>query len=208
MPQVNTKNIMVGAGHLYISKADATTALPAEPTATAPALPASYKDALDASANWRYVGATTDGVEIGMTTDIGEVEVDQLKDSALIFNTGQSAMVNTRLAEPTLANLLVSWGLRSSDLVNSGNTLNLAQLPDEIVERSIAIVGNAPLGSAGTGQKRERVYFGRRVLNVDAGSHTLSRTEATTLPVSFRLLPDTTRPGSEYGTILDRTIAA
>lgn len=205
MPTVNTKNIMVGAGHLYVTKADATAPLPAEPTAVAPAVPASYKTALDTDAAWRYVGGTSGGLEVGMTVDIAEVEMDQLKDAALIFNTGQSMMVSTELAEPTLANLLVSWGMRASDLVNSGNTLNLAQSPDLLVEHSIAVVGNAPVGSA-TG-KRERVYYGRRAINVEAGSHTLARTEATTVPVTFRLLPDPASAGSEYGTILDRTYA-
>lgn len=205
MPTVNTKNIMVGAGHLYVSATDARTDLPAAPTATAPALPASYKTALDGAAGWRYVGATNGGVEITFTPDVGEVEVDQLKDSALVFNTGQSITVGTSLAEPTLANLLVSWGMRSTDLVGGGDTLNLAALPDTIVERSIAIVGNAPNQAITTG-KRERVYYGRRVLNVEGGAHSLSRTDATMLPITFRLLPDTTSVGSEYGTITDRTV--
>ena len=207
MPTVNTRNIMVGAGHLYISKADTRTALPAAPAATAPALPASYKTALDTATDWRYVGATSGGVEVTMSPDTADVEVDQMKDAALVFNTGQTMTVGTELAEPTLANLLVSWGMRSTDLVGAGDTLNLAALPDELVERSIALVGNAPNQDISTG-KRERVYFGRRVVAVDGGGHTLARTEATTLPVSFRLLSDTTQVGSEYGTIVDRTVTA
>jgi len=206
MPIVNTKNIMVGAGHLYVSAADTTAALPAAPADLVgpPVVKQSYKVALDAATAWRYVGATSGGVEIGMTQDVGEVEVDQLKDAALIFNTGQSAMVSTELAEPTLANLLLTWGMSSKTLVNAGDTLNLAQLEDDLVERSVAVVGNAPRGAATT--KRERVYYGRRVINVEAGGHTLSRTENTTLPLTFRLLPDPATVGAEYGTILDRSI--
>jgi len=205
MPTVNTKNIMVGAGHLYITKADAPAALPAAPATTAgpPPVTPSYKTALDADTNWRYVGATDGGVEVSWTSDIGEVAVDQLKDSALIFNTGQTATVGTGLAEPTLANLMVSWGLRSTDLVGAGDTLNLGAMPDDLPERSIALVGNAPKqgGLATAVAKRERVYYGRRVVSVDGGAHTLSRTDATTLPVSFRLLPDTSVSGAEYGTM-------
>lgn len=207
MPTVNTRNIMVGAGHLYITKSDGTAALPAAPAAVAPALPASYKNALDADVAWRYVGATNGGVEVTMSPDTADVEVDQLKDAALVFNTGQTMTVGTELAEPTLANLLVAWGMRSTDLVGGGDTLNLSSLQDNLVERSIAVVGNAPNQTVTTG-KRERVYYGRRVVNVDGGGHTLSRTDNTTLPVSFRLLPDTAQAGSEYGTIVDRTIAA
>jgi len=198
---------MVGAGHLYITKSDGTAALPAAPAAVAPALPASYKNALDADVAWRYVGATNGGVEVTMSPDTADVEVDQLKDAALVFNTGQTMTVGTELAEPTLANLLVAWGMRSTDLVGGGDTLNLSSLQDNLVERSIAVVGNAPNQTVTTG-KRERVYYGRRVVNVDGGGHTLSRTDNTTLPVSFRLLPDTAQAGSEYGTIVDRTIAA
>lgn len=210
MPTVNTKNIMVGAGHLYISETEGGPVdQPAFPTAVSPAVPASYKTVLDAPASgFRYVGATSGGVEVAMTQDVGEVEVDQLKDAALIFNTGQSATVSTELAEPTLANLLVSWGLRSSNLTSStaeGDVLSLEAMPDELVERSIVLVGNAP-GNSAAG-KRERVYYGRRVINVEAGGHTLSRTDATTLPVTFRLLPDPTQEGAQYGRIVDRTVA-
>lgn len=208
MPTVNTRNILVGAGHLYITKADAPAPLPAAPAvATGETLPPSYKTALDADAAWRYVGATSGGVEVTMSPDTADVEVDQLKDAALVFNTGQTMTVGTEIAEPTLANLLIAWGMRSTDLVGGGDTLNLAQLQDNLVERSIAVVGNAPNQNITAG-KRERVYYGRRVVNVDGGGHTLSRTDATTFPISFRLLPDTSQAGAEYGTIVDRTIKA
>ena len=213
MPTVNTRNIMVGAGHLYISTNDRQEPMPV----TAPAAGASIKTVLDtapaspvttpATSAFRYVGATDGGVEVTFSPDIGEVEVDQLKDSALIFNTGQSMSVGTSLAEPTLANLLVSWGFASSQMTGGGDTLNIPAMPDDMVERSIVLVGNAPRGSTTGATKRERTYYGRRCVSVEGGAHTLSRTEAATLPIMFRMLPDTTAPaGAEYGTIVDRTI--
>lgn len=200
---VNQKNIMVGAGFLYIATAE-NTVTDVAPLVNGTVTYTSYKDAFDASTAWKYVGATSGGLEVSFTTDTGEVEVDQSKDAALIFNTGQTMTVGTELAEPTLANLLVSWGLPASAL-SGADTLLLGTLADAIPERSIAIIGNAPRGGAAA--RRERVYHGRRAINVDGGAHTLSRTDATTLPVSFRLLPDTTATaGQEYGRVIDRTV--
>lgn len=206
MATIEVKNILVGAGNLWVSKTDATVV---EPTITTPAAGDTWASkVLDAAASpWRYVGATTGGVEVGYTPDTTDIEVDQLKDAALVFNTGQTMTVGTTMAEATLANILIAWGFRSTDLVNTGDTLNLPAAPDGLVERSIAIVGNAPKTAAsGTGSKRERLYYGRRVVSVDGSTHTLSRTEMVGVPVSFRLLPDPAFAGSEYGKILDRTI--
>jgi hypothetical protein len=207
MATVQVKNILVGAGNLWVSKTDATVAEPVAP-ADIPGPPVekpSYSTVLDGvGSDWRYVGATTGGVEVAYTPDTTDIEVDQLKDAALVFNTGQTMTVGTTMAEATLANILIAWGYRSSDLVNTGDTLNLPAAPDGLVERSIAVLGNAPTSTTDT--KRERLYFGRRVVSVDGSTHTLSRTELVGIPVSFRLLPDPASVGSEYGKILDRTI--
>jgi hypothetical protein len=54
----------------------------------------------------------------------------------------------------------------------------------------------------------ERVYYARRVLSVQQSQFSLARTTATTFPVTFRLLPDASYSGSEYGKIIDRTWTA
>lgn len=196
---VNVKNIIVGAGNLYISMSDGVQALPTAPTGVA-----TWTSTMDAaSATWRHVGATSGGVEVAYTPDTTDIEVDQLKDAALVFNSGQNMTVGTTLAEATLVNILLAWGYRSTDLVG-GTTLNLPSAPDGLIERSLVIIGNAP---AATG-RAERVYYGRRVVSVDGSTHTLSRTEMVGIPVSFRLLPDTAAgsKGSEYGMIIDRAV--
>lgn len=200
MPVI-VKNIIVGAGNLWTSKTDSVTA---EPVITAPAVGDTWASkVLDAAASpWRYVGATMGGVEVAYTPDTADVDVDQLKDAAIVFNTGQTMTVSTTLAEATLANLVIAWGYRATDLVDTGDTLNLAAAPDGLVERSVAVVGNAP---APTG-RRERLYYGRRVVSVEGSTHTLNRTEATGFPITFRLLPDPASVGSEYGKVKDRTI--
>jgi hypothetical protein len=80
-------------------------------------------------------------------------------------------------------------------------------LGSEPVERALVFIGNAPR-AASSGKKRERVYHARRVLNVEASSHSYRRNEATVFPVSFRLLPDPAFSGAEYGIIVDRIIEA
>lgn len=195
---VTVRNIIVGAGNLYISSADnAKTPLPTFTTGQ------SANVAFDSSSAWRHVGGTQEGVEIAYTPDYGEVEIDQLKDAAIMFNQGITISMNTNLAEASLTNLLVAWGLPSAALATA-DQINLAIPGDTPVERTAAVVGNAP---ATTGLlRRERIYLARRVISVEASSHSLRRTEATVFPVSFRLLPDPTYVGSEYGTVIDRTV--
>jgi hypothetical protein len=130
--------------------------------------------------------------------------------------------VNTTLAEATLENLLFSFAQAGStkdattgagaDTAYAKGTggeslgLEAGALGAEPVERALVFIGNAPRSTAGV--KRERLYHARRVLNVEASSHSYRRNEATVFPVSFRLLPDPAFSGAEYGMIVDRQIAA
>lgn len=199
---VTVRNILVGAGNLYINAvAGAKPALPA------PSAGQTQTQALEAAtATWRALGATQEGVEIGYTPDYGEVEVDQLKDAAVLFNQGVTVMMSTNLAEATLQNLLVAWGQPDTALVTAGNTdtFNLSVPADTPVERVLAVTGRAPSTAAGVA--RDRTYLARRVVSMEGSNHSIRRTEATVFPVSFRLLPDPTYSGSEYGTIIDRTV--
>ena len=217
----NVKNIIVGAASLYVSVLDSTNstfygangqvavALPtlSANTSAVPALEA-------ATTAWRHLGYTTDGVEFSYEPDFSEVEVDQLLDAAKMFKTGMTASVNTTLAEATLENLVLAWGQAGSTLGSAaapdttGKELGIAAgaLLDEPVERSLVFVGPAPRNA--TNKKQERVYHVRRALNVEASSHSLSKTDSTTIPVSLRVLPDPYYSGKEYGIIRDRQIEA
>lgn len=195
---VTVRNIIVGAGHLYINAVAG-----AQPPLPTPTTGQTMVEALDAATTaWTSLGATDGGVEIGYEPDYGEVEVDQMKDAAVLFNQGVTLTASTTLAEATLSNLLVAWGKPAADLAT--DTLNLS-VPDEApVERTLAIVGRAPATAAGG--RRERIYYARRVVSMDGSNHAIRRTEATLFPISFRLLPDPNYAGSEYGTIVDRTV--
>jgi hypothetical protein len=217
----NVKNILVGAAALYLSVGDSVAGtlpngLPGENTngapGTAPAAGASMTTALDAATTqWRHTGFTSEGLEISYEPDYTDVEVDQLLDSAKVFKTGMRVTVNTTFSEASLENLMVTWGQQTGTLSSTGSTGDLGMaagaLGDEPVERALAAVGAGPRPANQPTQKRERVYFARRVLSVDTSAHALRRAEATVFPVSFRLLPDPTAPvGKEYGFVRDRNI--
>jgi hypothetical protein len=125
----DSKNIIVGAASIFI-KADG----PVNPEGInqVPEFEdgVSYRDTLnaDTSAPWRNVGYTQNGLELTITPDFGEVEVDQLLDSAKIFKQGMQVTLNTTFAEATLENLLYAIAASPNDLnegLHSGSDYGL-----------------------------------------------------------------------------------
>jgi hypothetical protein len=204
------RNIIIGAAALYISAKDSTAANYTAPTLPAGTAGQSVTAALDtATTDWRHAGFTTEGLEVSYEPDYGDVQVDQLLDSAKLFKQSMKVTVKTTLAEASLENLLVAWGQQATTLTSGSSTTDLGiaagALGDEPVERSLVAVGPGPRSSADN-SKRERIYHARRVLSVEASSHSVKRNEATVFPVSFRLLPDPNFAGQEYGVIRDRNV--
>lgn len=207
-----TKNIIVGAGAFYISVNDSTQngyVTPDPFSLSAPTAGQSYTTVLDGSADWRSVGFTDGGIEVSYEPNYADVQVDQLLDAARIFKQSMKVTVKTTLSETTLDNLVVSWGQGSATLASttSDSTLGIAAgaLGDDPVERAVTFVGPAPKDASGN--KRERVYFVRRVISVDTTAHGLRRDQATTFPVSFRCLPDPSAAlDKEYGVVKDRQV--
>lgn len=207
-----TRNIIIGAAAVYISKDDSTlqdwfnvdgTLGPDAPSGTADT-PLAHSD-WDA-AGFNHAGFTSEGIEVSYEPDYGEVEVDQLLDSAKLFKQAMRVSVNTTFTEATLENLLIVWGQQNDSL--SGDQLNIegGALGDEPVERSLGFVGPSPRSTGNL--KRQRVYQVHRALQVESSSHALRRNEPTTLPASFRCLPDPARSGAEYGFVRDRAVEA
>lgn len=213
MGQVNVKNILVGFGDLYW--ADYGTELP-DLTDNANAV--KLQEYFSADPDWNYLGATQEGVELAYEPDYGEVEIDQLRDAAILFNQMVTVNMNTTLAEATLENLLIAWGVADEYLQQTGNgkvsSFSIGVPSEEPVERAVAVIGKGGVATydanEGEGEaelvtaKRDRLYHGRRVLSVEGSTLSLSRTENTAFPVTFRLLPDPQFPDSEYGVIIDR----
>lgn len=199
------KNIIIGAARVYIGPAldpvnDAAglTAMKATGATKQVTLMAGE------TPDWRDVGYTQDGLEVSTDPSWGEVEVDQLLDSAKIFKDGMTLSISTTFAEATLENLLVAWGQRDSFLSNTSVLKEIeidgGSLGEPPLERGLIAVGNAP-EKTGTNAYGERTYFAYRVLSVESSAHSLARADATTVPVTFRALP---ADNGKYGSVRDR----
>jgi hypothetical protein len=221
----NAKNIVVGAGALYIGHTTDTEltedTLP-KVASTLAACTVSLQDPdnvdlwTGTTGLWDSVGYTSEGAELSFEPDYGEVQVDQLLDVAKIFKQGQRVMLNTTLAEATLENFLVAIGGKSSDLSGTMSSpiqsvnLNGGALGYSPVERSIAIVGPGPDQKKTEATKNfvERVYVGYRALSMETVTVGVRRNEATVFPVTLRLLASSTNEAGDgnasYGKIIDR----
>ena len=219
----NAKNILVGASPLFLSTKDSTNAAykeNASPDSTdgvAFVAGTSYTATLNAvdiaTAKFRNVGYTNNGLQITYNPTYGSVTVDQLLDTAKLFKESMEVMIATEMAEGTLENVLAVFGQRSTTLTSSGvglaatDKLGLAggALGEAPTERQLIAVGQAPTSEA---TATERVYYARRVLSVQQSQFSLARNAATTFPVTFRLLPsgDSAYAGQEYGKIIDRIL--
>ncbi len=205
------ENIVVGAASLYISNTPGdgvdVTAKPAfaaqsyRDTLEAVAWNASEDDPANAAA-WKPVGFTQEGLEISYEPDYGDVEVDQLLDSAVVFKQSMRVSLNTTLAEATLYNLMLAWGQAATTLTSDASSAELdiegGSLGETPTERGFIAVGNSPREG---GKYGERTYHAYRTLNVEQSTHSMRRNENTGIPVAFRALPAST---GLYGKIKDR----
>ena len=200
------KNVIVGAARVFIgpsmdpvNNAAGVTALRATTT-----VPQSTFLATNFAATWRDVGYTQDGLEVATDPSYTDVEVDQLLDAVKTFKDGMTLNISTTLVEATLENLLLAWGQPASTLTSTATDKEtvidggvLGQVPTEY---GLIAVGNGP-EKAGSNAYQERSYFAYRVTSVEGASHTLSRADAVSIPVTFRALP---ADDGRYGFVRDR----
>lgn len=233
---LRNQNIIVGAAVLFTSVASSldtgwnSVALPSAVSGTP------FATTLQSGNAFRNVGYTSEGVEVTYSPDYGEVEVDQLLDTAKMFKQKMTVTVKTSLTEATLENLVLVWAQSTASYRYPGasNTApdatgqlrdatkefdNTTSVPadEAVLGLEAGALGIEPVerqiafvgGSPRTAGnvKRERVYHLRRALSVEASTHGLKRNEATVLPVSFRVLPSEVS-GAEYGTVRDRVIGS
>lgn len=212
---LSKRNIIVGAARVYLGPSTSATAALATSkpafvggtrysTTLANADGSTSTGVATLVTNWKEVGYTQDGLEVSTDPSWGEVEVDQLLDSAKIFKDGMSLSISTTLAEATLENLLIAWGQAATTVSSVGvdeNELAIegGSLGEAPLERGLIAVGNAT--ETATNAYGERVYQAYRVLSVESTSFTNSRAEALTIPVTFRALP---ADNGRYGSVRDR----
>ena len=216
----NSNQIIVGAAQLFVSKqgplehvSGTTPAVYSFNGASVSGVPAFvagtlYADTVEsASANWRNVGYTMNGLEVQFQPDFGEVQVDQLLDVAKLYKQGMQVSMVTAFAEATLENLVVAIATADSNLSGSATkTLELTagELGDVPVERAIIAVGPGSGDPTATGaEKVERVYVGHRVLSIENVTVSAKRDEPSMYEVTFRLLPAS---NGSYGKIVDRVV--
>ena len=228
----NSNQIIVGAAQLFVSKqgplenvSGTSPAVYSFNGASVSGIPAfvdgtGYADTVEsASANWRNVGYTMNGLEVQFQPDFGEVQVDQLLDVAKLYKQGMQVSMVTAFAEATLENLLVSIAAAEDTYDDSTATfsssgrlltgeveLNMTagELGEVPVERALIAVGPGSGDPAATGTgKVERVYVGHRVLSIENVTVSAKRDEPSMYEVTFRLLPAS---NGSYGKIVDRVV--
>jgi hypothetical protein len=214
----NSNQIIVGAAQLFVSKqgpleysvAGDAYAFNSGSVSGIPAfVPGdSFADTVEAAtADWRNVGYTMNGLEVQFQPDFGEVQVDQLLDVAKLYKQGMQVSMVTAFAEATLENLVVAIATADTNLSGSATkTLELTagELGDVPVERAIIAVGPGSGDPTATGEdKVERVYVGHRVLSIENVTVSAKRDEPSMYEVTFRLLPAS---NGSYGKIVDRVV--
>lgn len=218
----NSNQIIVGAAQLFVSKqgpleynsASAVYGFSASPTVSGiPAFVAGtqYADTVEAAtANWRNVGFTMNGLEVQFQPDFGEVQVDQLLDVAKLYKQGMQVSMVTAFAEATLENLVVAIATADSNYDDTTIvgvdtlTVTAGDLGDVPVERALIAVGPGSGDPAAVGAaKVERVYVGHRVLSIENVTVSAKRDEPSSYEVTFRLLPAS---NGSYGKIVDRVV--
>ena len=211
----NSNQIIVGAAQLYVAASSLKYIAGSSPALYAfdgiapddiPNMVAStpYPTTLDsASATFRNVGFTSNGLEIQFQPDFGEVQVDQLLDVARLFKQGMKVNLVTAFAEGTLENLAVAI---ATDAPVSG-VLNIqsGNIGDVPVDRAMIAVGPGSGDPEATGASAvERVYVAHRALSIESVSAMAKRDAPTMFEVTFRLLPAS---NGSYGKIVDRTVS-
>lgn len=169
----SAKNIIVGAAALFLSYGQnnnrpQVTGTAATPSASGDFMSASTAPAVaqqlrSASAYWRDLGFTNNGLEVSYEPSYSDVMVDQLLDAARLFKQSIKVTLKTEMAEGTLENLHAALGQAETytTYTQTGSTasvtntfdvaaglgrLNLAAgaLGDAPVERSLVAIGSAP----------------------------------------------------------------
>lgn len=150
------------------------------------------------------VGATQEGCEIAWEPDMVDIEIDQFGDAARVVQSMVKVSFRTTLAEGTLDNLAIAWGYDEDEAITEDTgerTFGMGLHGVYPEERTLQVVGNAP-GSTAT-ITNKRTYTVHRAVQYSASSHMLRRAENTAFAVDFRILPDVSKTGAEYGSIVD-----
>jgi len=145
------------------------------------------------------VGYTSGGVVLTASSDRMDKEVDQSYAPIGIHKIRETYQIKTSLAEATLANLKIVWEQTEAIVNGSGvRTLSWGMNP-AVVEHTLEFEGKSPEGLA-------RTFYCHKAVIWEVGDMNHQKDALTLIPVTFRILPDTSlAAGKEYGYIEDAT---
>jgi len=151
------------------------------------------------------MGWTSGGVTIEHTGEFYNVEVDQEPNPVKTFRVKEEFKVKTNLAENTLENLKIAWGIDVAidDTTTPGyRRLAFGGSKAEADEHTLDIYGNAP----GTPARQRKIHFYRAVA-VEFGPLTMEKNKENTIPVTFTCLADPSQTeGKQVGYFEDQTV--
>jgi hypothetical protein len=165
---VTATNLILGPGTLYTGAFGAT-----EPT------DATVNTTPQASA-WTDAGATDGGVKLTIDQKFTELTVDQIVDSLGRRLTQREIMVDTNLAEPTLANLSIAMNGGTAATGSGWSSLDPLNVTSATQPGYIAVMldGYAPAGF------RRRVII-RKALNTSSIQSSYAKDKETYIPVTL-----------------------
>ena len=148
------------------------------------------------------VGYTQGGVILTAKADRVDKEVDQSYAPVGILKVRESFGVKTNLAETTLENLQLVWEQTSviSTVTGPPDLKSFKWgMNSSVVEHALEFKGKSPQGYDRTFSIFKAVVF-------EVGDINHQKDKITLITVTFRVLPDVTKPaGEEYGSVEDVT---
>lgn len=160
---------------------------------------------------------TVDSVDVGFmqgevtvekTVDTNPVDVDQVRSTLYFVPTKTTITLACTIAEASLINLKMAWN-ESSTIASTGSPLSTQTLPggivDELPIRTLEFTGTFIRPDE---TKVTRVISVFKAQNFAAVGHAMPVAGVALVPVTFTLLPDTTKAdGEEFYTIVDTETA-
>lgn len=171
MGEVITTNLIQGPGWLYTAPFGST-----EPIDTAVAT--------DPASPWVTLGGTKDGVNLKVTEEWTELEVDQIVDIPGRRRTKREFVIETNLAEGTLENLQIAMNGGTVASGGTGATAFRSLTPDYADSASqpdytaIIVDGYAP-------EENRRRIIGRKMLSIEGTEWAYGKKDMAVLKVSL-----------------------
>lgn len=146
------------------------------------------------------VGGTSGGVTIEKKRTFTDLQVDQVTAVIKKAIKEETYTVKTTMSEATLANLQLAWGLSTAPTTSTSpatETLNIG-VETTVTEHTLTFVGPCPSGTY-----TSRTFNVNRAISMAVAKPEMSKDKETVFEIEFECLPDLTKTGAEFGTVVD-----